>query len=121
MKTETKLRTGEVGEWAAANFLEDRGYTLLDKNWRWGRFGELDLVMVRDSEVLFVEVKTRRSLSAGLPVEAVDARKLVRMKQVGAAWLRDHNHWGLYRFDVIGVYLRPGREPLFEWLQDVGQ
>lgn len=121
MNTGIKLEAGEVGEWAAVHFLEDEGYALIDKNWRWGRFGEVDLVMRKGAQIVFVEVKTRRTLAAGLPVEAVDDRKLRQMLRVGSAWLHENSFPGPYRFDVVGVYLRPGREPLFEWLQDVGQ
>lgn len=121
MKTKTKLSTGEVGEWAAAHFLEELGYTLVDKNWRWGRRGEIDLVMREGDQIVFVEVKTRRSLTSGTALEAVDKRKLRQLRRLGAAWSSENRYRGPYRLDVLGVYLRGGREPIFEWLQDVAQ
>lgn len=110
-----------MGEWAAADFLEGMGYTLVDKNWRWGRRGEIDLIMQNLDQIVFVEVKTRRSLFGGSPLESVDQRKLDQMKRVSAAWLRENRWRGPHRLDALGVHLRGGREPLFEWLMDVAQ
>lgn len=117
----TTVSTGRLGERYAAEFLEREGYTLVEANWRWGRRGEIDLVMRRDHQIVFVEVKTRRVLTAGSPLEGVDGRKLQQMRRLATAWMAVHKQYGPYRLDVMGVYLRDGAEPLFEWLMDVGQ
>ena len=102
-------------------FLLSQGYQLLDRNWRNGRSGELDLVVSRDDVVVFVEVKARRWLPPDAALAGVDDRKLSRLKRLGLAWLSAHGGWRPCRFDVVGVQLREGREPLFAWLQDVAQ
>jgi putative endonuclease len=80
---------------------------VLDRNWR-VRDGELDLVLGRDTTIVFCEVKTRRSDRFGAPVEAVTPRKQQRLRRLAAAWLaqrRDVAPGGRaeLRFDVAAV------------------
>lgn len=112
---------GRAGERAAAVFLVSQGYSVLDQNWHDGRHGELDLVVECDGVVVFVEVKTRRWLPPESALAAVDRQKLDRLRRLALAWMRSHGGWRTCRFDVLGVGLREGREPLFAWLQDVAQ
>ena len=66
--------------------------------------GELDLVAVEQGTVVFVEVKTRRSAQAGLPLEAVDARKQRQLARLALVYLKRHRLLGYpVRFDVIGL------------------
>ncbi len=118
LKEHPKL-LGSSGERAAAVFLVANGYQILERNWRHGRHGELDLVAQQDGLIVFVEVKTRQYLDPGAALAAVDQRKLNRLLWLGNAWLAQHGRGRPCRFDVVGVQLRPGREPLFAWLKDV--
>lgn len=96
---------GRAGEDRAARYLTDSGYELLDRNWRCEQ-GELDIVARREGWLAVVEVKTRRSLAYGHPLEAVDARKLRRLWQLAYAWALDHGDRmrGLkIRIDAIGI------------------
>ncbi len=117
----TRLQLGCYGEDRAAAYLETAGLRILDRNWRLGTVGELDIVAEDDGVVVFVEVKTRRGIGAGLASEAVTAQKMDRIRRLGAAWGIRNGSGRPYRFDIVGVYVRDGREPIFEWLQDVGQ
>jgi putative endonuclease len=69
---------GKLGEAAALAYLQAQGYTLLQRNWRC-RYGELDLVMQQASEVVFVEVRTRRSPTTSAPEESLTATKQARL------------------------------------------
>lgn len=92
---------GSEGEARAAAHLEACGYRILARNARAGRV-EIDLVARRGRTLAFVEVKTRRSRSAGLPEEAVDFRKRERLVHGAAAWLAGHPQRGAaVRFDVV--------------------
>ncbi len=104
---------GTYGERMAARYLRESGLEVLDRNWRC-TLGEIDLV-ARDGACLVVcEVKTRRSTSFGSPVEAVDHRKLARLRRLSASWLAERRAtppglaWRVdaVRVDVVGV-LRP--------------
>lgn len=69
---------GKLGEAAALAYLQAQGYTLLQRNWRC-RYGELDLVMQHAHEVVFVEVRTRRSPTTSAPEESLNATKQARL------------------------------------------
>ena len=97
-------RAGDRGERAVAAFLERRGYTLLDRQWRC-RQGELDLVALDGGGTLcFVEVKLRGSGAIGLPREFVDSRKQSRLRAAAACYLSARALDVPARFDVAEVY-----------------
>jgi len=99
---------GRYGEDVAARHLADAGMVLLERNWR-GPAGELDLVL-RDGDTLVIcEVKTRSSDRCGSPHEAVDARKLARLRRLAAQWIEARGvHPADVRIDLVAV-LRPAR------------
>ena len=96
---------GRQGERLAADYLRQRGYTLLEANFRIGRMGELDLIARKDGRICFVEVKTRRSTRYGVPSEAVTATKQQTIIRLAQLYL---SMKGLsespVRFDVAEVY-----------------
>lgn len=99
---------GAFGESLAARWYEQRGYTVLARNWRpSGRpdlRGELDLVVARDDVVVFCEVKARASAAFGVPAEAVTATKQARIHRLAGAWLAGSGRrWPTVRFDVAAV------------------
>jgi len=105
-----KDAVGAYGERAAARWLEDEGYAVLDRNWRC-RAGELDVVAVRGGVVVFVEVKCRRSASFGAPAASVTPAKVARLRAAASAWLAAHGLGEVpVRFDVVSV-LRPPAGP----------
>ena len=94
---------GAQGEAFAAAHLERQGYRIVGRNVRADGV-ELDLVAARGKLRVFVEVKTRRSRSLGLPEEAIDGRKQERLVRGAAAWMREHRvRSASVRFDVIAV------------------
>ena len=97
---------GEYGERLAARRLVEGGMVLVDRNWRCAA-GEIDLVL-REGEVLvFCEVKTRRGLAFGHPLEAVGRAKAERLVQLAGRWMHEHDVTpsGM-RIDLVGVLLR---------------
>jgi putative endonuclease len=93
---------------------------LLDRNWRCDA-GEIDLVL-RDGHVLVIcEVKTRTSIDYGAPLEAIDRRKVDRLRRLAARWLRVHDcHPEDVRIDMVGVLAPPGRPVEVEHVEGVG-
>jgi len=69
-----KQSLGRFGEEKAANFLTEKGYRLLKNNWQ-KRCGEIDLIMLHNEEIVFIEVKTRRSKDYGYGECAIDDKK----------------------------------------------
>jgi len=105
-----KKSAGNLGEDIAVSFLSKRGYQILERNFRC-RGGEVDIVArdPRDGALVFVEVKTRRNLSYGVPQVAVDQFKQRKISKAALTWLsakRLDDEIG--RFDVIAIMLDDG-------------
>ena len=99
-----KKTAGDQGETLAGQYLERRGYTILNRQWRC-RFGELDLVARSPEGVLcFVEVKRRGPGSIGLPREFVDGRKQERLRRAANLYIGVHGVDSPARFGVAEVY-----------------
>jgi len=100
-------KLGRWGERLALWLLTLKGYRLRHRNWR-GPGGELDLVMSRRGEIVFVEVKTRTTTLFGGGEAAVDREKQQHMVRAAAAYLGRFNLWEApCRFDVVTVLRRP--------------
>ena len=94
---------GALGERVAARWLEGRGWEVLARRFRSGH-RDLDLVARRAGVVAFVEVKARRGLALGDPVEAVGVWKQRQLARSAWIWIDRHGVPGeAYRFDVVGV------------------
>ncbi|MEU9977934.1 YraN family protein [Streptomyces sp. NPDC051014] len=98
---------GAYGETLAARRLAEAGLTILERNWRCGRTGEIDIV-ARDGDVLVIcEVKTRRAGPFEHPMAAVTPLKAERLRGLAEHWI--HTHGGAppggVRIDVVGVVL----------------
>ncbi|MDH6237486.1 YraN family protein [Cryobacterium sp. CG_9.6] len=114
-----KDQLGRYGEDCAAAYLVAEGYSVIDRNWRCPD-GEVDLIVERGAEVVFVEVKTRSSVSFGHPFEAITAEKLARMRRLAGLWCSQAQVWPAHiRVDAIAVIAARGREPVIEHLQGV--
>lgn len=101
------LALGKAGEDFAAAWFSAHGFTLLARNWRHGHL-ELDLVCQEVSEIVFVEVKTRRSSVCGGGPGAMTAIKRRRLEKAAQYWLVSHNLWQHpCRFDVVCLYGHP--------------
>jgi putative endonuclease len=113
------LTLGQRGERAAAKYLRRLGYKIVARAQR-DRIGELDLVAVDGTTVVFVEVKTRASHDAGLPVEAVDAEKQRRLTRVALTFLKRHDLLEYpARFDVVAItWPKDSRRPTIEHFEN---
>ena len=110
--------SGDQGEALAGRYLEARGYTILDRQWRC-RFGELDLVAEDGDFLCFVEVKLRKNGSFGTPGEAVGLRKQEKLRAAALLYLAEHPTALQPRFDVIEIYAPQGQNTqtpeLYHW------
>lgn len=102
---------GRSCEAAAAAALQAAGWTILERNYRFGH-KEIDLIARRAGVIAFVEVKGRRGVGYGHPLDAITARKRLEIARVARAWIASHGHRGaIYRFDAIAVQA-PRNRPL---------
>jgi putative endonuclease len=112
----THIETGRIGETYGAEYLEQEGYEILDRNYR-TRFGEIDIIARDSGDLVFVEVKTRTSEQYGLPEEAVDKRKQQKLIRMALTYVADEGYDGDYRIDVLAIEVennRPKRVELFK-------
>ena len=93
---------GKEGEDAAVEFLKEKGYCILDRNWRSGH-KELDIVAEKDGRLVFVEVKTRRNTDYGRPTDAVSPNKMRLIALAADAYVRCYRLDLPVRFDIITV------------------
>lgn len=103
--SEARINLGKEGEELAANHLKNLGFSILARNYR-QKSGEIDII-ARDGDCLvFVEVKTRKSLRFGQPFEAVTTKKQAQLSRVALDYLsRNELLDQPARFDVISILL----------------
>jgi putative endonuclease len=86
--TELQKRLGKRGEDFVEQYLKKNGYKIRDRNYRC-RFGEIDIVAEKDKEIVFIEVKTRKSFTFGQPEEAIDRRKQQKIMRTAEKYIQD--------------------------------
>ena len=100
---ESRQELGRKGEEAAVRYLKSRGYAIVKRNW-FCRFGEADII-ARDPEgtLCFIEVKTRQSVEAGLPEEAITQSRYERIALCYMMVTDDWDDNDSVRFDAIAI------------------
>ncbi len=93
---------GRHGEDMAAAWLEKKGYTLLERNWRF-RHWEVDIIASKEKFLHFIEVKTRHSLRYGRPEESITRDKMTNLKNAAEEYQYQHPEWKYIQFDVIAI------------------
>ena len=101
--TKQRQAVGAYGERLASQHLQAAGLVVLARNWRCPE-GEVDLILRDGDDVVFCEVKTRRTGTFGTPAEAVGAAKVRRLRRIAASWLAQTSvRPREVRFDVVAV------------------
>jgi putative endonuclease len=105
-----KQSLGAWGEAVAAEYLSSLGYEVVARNVRTS-YGEIDLIVRKPEQIIFVEVKARSSQEFGHPEEAVTASKQQHMLDAAQSYLQEHELEGDWRVDVISVLRHKGQPP----------
>ena len=105
----SKTQTGRKGEQMACDFLTQKGYDILHRNYRHKR-AEIDLIVRQNNLLVFVEVKARSSHAFGLPEQFVDDRKAERIVTAADHFIFENNWQGNIRFDIIAITFKPEPE-----------
>jgi putative endonuclease len=113
-----RRETGILGEKIASEFLKKRGYRIKEANYRCPE-GEIDLIAEHKDCLVFIEVRTKRSLAFGTPEESITAAKRDKLRTLAARYRQTHDNLPqLWRIDVVAVELdrrgRPSRIELIE-------
>ena len=110
-----KKELGQIGEKISCQYLENIGYQIIEKNFCC-RQGEIDIIAKDKGEYVFTEVKTRRNLCYGRPIDAVHDDKQKHIYKSTRYYLHIHKlDNALVRFDVIEVYWKENLCQLKHW------
>jgi putative endonuclease len=96
--------TGVKGEQIAENFLQNKGYTILHRNWCFGK-KEVDIIALVNDTLVFTEVKTRKSYAFGFPEEFVNQQKQHYLKCAAEAFFDANPQYPNIRFDIVSVHM----------------
>ncbi|MFO8054295.1 MAG: YraN family protein [Bacteroidales bacterium] len=102
---------GKQGEEMAASHLTQNGYLILERNWNFGK-EEIDIIAQKDNQLVFVEVKTRKTAYYGQPEAFVKKQKQQIIIRAAHAYIVNNNRPEEARFDVIGVIIGAGGREL---------
>lgn len=94
--------TGKMGEILAREYLESKGFAILETNWRRGKY-EVDIIAYMEGLIVFVEVKTRSRQDYGEPEEFVTLDKQKAYIRLADKYVIDHQRQEEVRFDIISV------------------
>ena len=103
-----KSETGRKGESFCEEYYRKRGYEIKERNYH-SRYGEIDLIAESETELCFVEVKTRNLSAMGTPAEAVDYRKQRKITLTAMKYLGESECFRQPRFDVLEVWQEDGK------------
>lgn len=99
---------GDSGEAIALDHLSDKGYELVERNYR-TRYGEIDLILRDAGTLVFVEVKLRRGTGYGDPLESVTPRKQEQVRSIAEQYLAEAQpEYEEIRFDAVGILCDSG-------------
>lgn len=126
--SQSRQELGRWGEAHAADYLNQRGYTIIARNVR-TPYGEIDLIVqqldkITEDETItvFVEVKTRTSKTYGYPEEAITPRKQLNLISAAQHYLQEHpdleKNW---RIDVIAIERYPESSPIISHFENALQ
>lgn len=103
---------GILGEKLAQDFLKKRGYHILESNYRCPE-GEIDIIARHKETLVFIEVRTKRSLQFGSPEESITPTKMEKLRAVAAHYRQTRNNLpSLWRIDVVAVEIGLKDKPL---------
>lgn len=111
-------KIGVRGEALAMEYLNSLGYTLIEKNWRTGR-SEIDIIVQRNNELHFIEVKASTSDRFGHPEERISAAKLKALAKASEKFIELNPAFKEVIFDVLAITMLKNQTPLFFLIEDI--
>lgn len=96
---------GRLGEKKAVEFLVNKGYVILECNWRYRKL-EIDIIALKDDILVVVEVKTRSSSGFGLPQDFITKAKIRHLIQAINQYVKIHSRQEEIRFDILAIIKR---------------
>lgn len=111
-------QTGDTGEDMAAAWIVEKGYTIIERNWRF-RHWEVDIIATKANKLHFFEVKTRTSAKFGHPEESIGKKKMQSLINAAQEYQYMHPEWKLLQFDVLSITMIRGIPTEYFLIEDV--
>ncbi|MGH2552872.1 MAG: YraN family protein, partial [Chitinophagaceae bacterium] len=109
---------GKEGEQMAANWLQEKGYEILHRNWRYSHY-EIDVVAKKGEKLHIVEVKARFGNHFGNPEDSVTKKKFKHLQKAADEFLFLNPGYKWIQYDVLAITLHKNKEPEYFLLEDV--
>lgn len=104
-----KKLVGNKGENIAESYLKQKGYKIIQKNYRC-RFGEIDIIAKDNDTIVFAEVRTRRNDNFGSPQDSITPAKIEKISKTSLYFIQEKKLEGFsYRFDFIAITFSQGK------------
>ena len=114
-------QTGDLGEKIAQDYLKKIGFDIIETNYRYSKFAEIDIIALKDGSLHFIEVKTRSSDKFGIPFEAITKSKLNSIKTCANYYLSSTKvRYKNMQIDGIGIILNKNGNPEINFLENIG-
>jgi putative endonuclease len=114
----THIDIGKAGEKLAEEWLIEKGFSIIARNWRYGK-DEIDLIASFNEMLHFVEVKCRSSNYHGHPEEAVNKKKIKTLLRGIEQYLFIHPQYDDFRLDILSITQIAGKETEYFFIEDV--
>lgn len=100
------LEVGKIGEDLAAKFLVDKGYKIVEQNYK-TKYSEIDLVAQNGKDLVFVEVRTKIGENFGTPEDTLNNKKLSKVRFNALSYVAFKKWQGSIKIDAICIVLKP--------------
>jgi putative endonuclease len=110
--------TGNKGENMAVKYLEQNGYTVIKRNWRFKHW-EVDIIASKGNRIHFIEIKTRTSEKFGKPEESISTQKMNNLKNAAEEFQYLHTEWKYVQFDVLAITIFYNKPIEYFLIEDV--
>jgi putative endonuclease len=110
--------TGNKGEELAAKYLSEKGYAIVERNWRF-RHAEVDIIASKNNRLHFFEIKTRTTDKYGKPEESMSYKKMDMLKTAAEEYQYRNMQWKYLQFDVLAITITNGVATEYFLIEDV--
>ena len=110
--------TGNLGEELAVKYLSQKGYAIIERNWRF-RHAEVDIIAEMNGRLHFFEIKTRTTDKYGKPEESMSHKKMKMLKTAAEEYQYKNPQWKYLQFDVLAITIVYGVPREYFLIEDV--
>lgn len=111
-------KTGNRGEDMSVKWLLEKGFTVIERNWRFKHL-EVDVIASKGNKLHFFEIKTRTTDKYGHPEESIGKKKMQHMRKAAEEYQYQHPQWIFLQIDVLAIKMYPGQAQEIFYIEDV--